>query len=221
MQIKNILFLIAICFQNLYGSIFVINPSENMRFVYTEYEKNKAYLYAETVAQYFYTQSDSLEIILTRTISETLEPLEAVLFSNKINPDLHISLHFFSSKEPVVYIYYYASEKNENISKQEESLTFIPACNAYKKAFEESKQYAHDAYIFLSEKTLGSTKIHSPIGCFFKPLDGITSPAFALEIGLPPEHHNELYETLLIDLCAFLTKKNNGDVSTLTTETTV
>lgn len=124
-------------------------------------------------------------VILTRAPGEkTTEALQNANFSNRLNADFFLSVHFYNENEitPKIGIYYFDKQEPFFISNNKNNLEFIPYEKAYLKNLDQTKKYATLFKNKLEELT--KLNILKPIGNNFKSLIGLNTPAILIECGL-------------------------------------
>jgi N-acetylmuramoyl-L-alanine amidase len=131
---------------------------------------------------------NNLRIVLTRFPGETIEYLQNANFSNRLNADIYLSIHFYKETEvlPNLYIYYFLNESFFN--KNPISLHFYPFDKAHLLNIQNTTLYAQRLREFLSKNKNFETK--KEIGIPFKPLIGIVAPSIAIEAGI--KNYNSL-----------------------------
>lgn len=133
----------------------------------------------------------NVKVVLTRFAGDTLEPLQAAQFANRLPVDLYMSLNFYASKQVPhpVYLYYFTYTPDLDIKdmniKHTQELAFYPHYQAYLLHRHETQQYVQLCSQAL-EKTQNEHKLicQPSKGLPFKPLLGVTVPALACEIGI-------------------------------------
>ncbi len=127
-------------------------------------------------------------VVLTRFPGETLEPLQNAAFSNRLQADIFISLHFYQETEERshVGIYYFVHRPDTDYWKIPTTpFEVIPYDQAHKKNVTLSAGYATTLYTVLcSLQKQGFMLVTQPRGIPFKPLLGVLAPAIGFDIGL-------------------------------------
>lgn len=132
---------------------------------------------------------DDVRVILTRFPGETIQPLQNAQFSNRLNVDFYLSIHFYPEKEtkPSFFVYYF-SLADDFITKVPD-LFFCPYDQAHRINMTKTQTYAQNIANSLKHDDFKNLfSLIGPRGIPFKPLIGIKSPAVAVEIGL---HHKD------------------------------
>lgn len=134
------------------------------------------------------TSLPSCRVFLTRMAGETIEPLQTISFSNQVGATLHVSLHFFehTKQKPELFIYTFSYDPaTDFIEKKSTDLALIPYDQAYKLSLKKTREFStlfFNACMSSPDKHLAHC--HEPIAVPFKPLRGISAPAFGIEIGI-------------------------------------
>ena len=123
-----------------------------------------------------------LRVVLTRFPGETLEYLQNANFSNRLNADFYLSIHFFKENEvlPNLYIYYFVKEPF--VVSTPLTLHFYPFDSAHLININKTIKYAESFRDRLSKNS--NFKTNKALGIPFKPLIGIVAPAIAIEAGI-------------------------------------
>ena len=124
----------------------------------------------------------NLSVVLTRFPGETIEYLQNANFSNRLNSDLYLSIHFYKETEvlPNLYIYYFLKEPF--YTKNPVTLHFYTFDNAFLLNIQKTIEYAELIRTTLKKNNKFKTK--KTMGIPFKPLVGIVAPAIAIEAGI-------------------------------------
>lgn len=152
-------------------------------------------------------QQFGVRVVLTRFPGETLEPLQNANFANRLNVDLYISISCYqeTAVKPTLYLYYFC---NDEFAAPQNELGFYPFDKAHLANQQKTKSYlalAHD--ILNQEPITKKISIAGPFGIPFKPLLGIKSPAFSLELGLKTKDDIKNYVPLLTDCISAIIQK--------------
>ncbi len=128
----------------------------------------------------------NVRTVLTRLSGEIVEPLQNANFSNRVQVDFFLSIHFYKENQiiPQIYLFNYINKPFFCLPKIED-LYFYRFDDAYLINLDKTIKYANKI-----QNSLGKAeykKIFNFRGLFsmpFKPLIGITAPSIAIEIGL-------------------------------------
>ena len=152
------------------------------------YERSIAMQFAEELKKHLEASSSKLRVVLTRFPGETVEPLQHISFSNRLEVDLYISIHFYEKKagQSELYIYNLIYDPaSDFIEKKTSNLSLLPYDQAYKISLSSTKKYSKLMYDTCSKTARKYyTQCHSPRGVPYKPLIGILAPAIGIEIGI-------------------------------------
>ena len=124
-----------------------------------------------------------IRVILTRFPGETIYPLQNANFSNRLDVDLYLSIHFYpeTKTKPDLFLYYF-SRGDEFVTKASD-LMFCPYDCAHRINGPTTRSCAQQmATVFSTHEKLFD--FHGPFGLPFKPLVGVKAPAIAIEIGV-------------------------------------
>jgi len=126
-----------------------------------------------------------VRVILTRFPGETIQPLQNANFSNRLDVDFYLSIHFFPEEKtkPSMFLYYF-SLGDEFVTKIP-NLCFCPYDYAHRIYGKQTRGCAQKITTLLTD---GPYKrqfdFFGPFGIPFRPLIGVKAPGVALEIGL-------------------------------------
>jgi len=126
-----------------------------------------------------------VRIILTRFPGETIYPLQNANFSNRLDVDFYLSIHFYQEQKtkPECFLYYF-SHADEFVTKIPE-LFFCPYDHAHRLHGPTTRTSAQSiAAILDNDAHKKLFDFAGPFGLPFRPLVGVKTPAIALEIGL-------------------------------------
>jgi len=158
------------------------------------FERGISLQFAERLKKIIEAESPYIRIILSRFAGESLEPLQNANFSNRLNVDLYLSIHFFEEKEekPIIHIYHFVYNRITDYWRDENPLQFIPYDQAHQINIAQTKRYATNLHQAL-QSFAKQFETQARIGFPFKPLIGIQAPAIALESSLKTKDDWQLY----------------------------
>ncbi|HEV2600857.1 MAG TPA: N-acetylmuramoyl-L-alanine amidase [Candidatus Babeliales bacterium] len=158
-----------------------------------------------------------VRVVLTRFPGETLQPLQNANFSNRLDVNFYLSIHFYHDQATRPSLYLYAFSYGDDFVIKTTDLTFYP----YDKAYLISTNTTH-TWATTMQKQLSNASYQKQFdckGCFylpFAPLIGVKSPAIALEIGLKTKHDWQLYlEPIIASITPIINKgvsQNNSPI---------
>lgn len=174
-------------------SIIVIDPAGDSSYEGREiedtFERSLTLRCGQAIKEHFErAEVPTTRVFLTRYPGEMVEPLQNISFSNRLNADLYVSLHFFKTEraKPELFIYTYSLDPAvDSIEKKFTTLSLLPYDQAYKVSFKKTQELSKLFYQSLLQSSVAHC--HAPVAFPFKPLLGITAPALGLEIGLSKE----------------------------------
>lgn len=178
------------------------------RHIDDSFERGISLQCVERLKQYLEERHQDIVVVITRFPGETIEPLQNANFANRLNVDLYISFHFYYEEKlkPELFIYRYAV--TPQILAFPSFLTFCPLDQAYRLNATATQSATTSAKKVLTSAPYQSLfDVRGIFSIPFKPLVGITSPAFALEIGLKKKddwrnYINALAETVIASIRA-------------------
>lgn len=140
------------------------------------------------------SQISQLRVLLSHAPGESLEPLQIASSANRLKPDLFINLQCFKQQEQATSLSFYQLSYNpvtDFWQQKEQGLQFLPIDQAYRSTIKKSSLLLKTFYETCKQDALELAKekkiqisCKAPLSIPFKPLVGITAPAFALEIGI-------------------------------------
>jgi N-acetylmuramoyl-L-alanine amidase len=140
---------------------------------------------AEQLKQALEQELPHVRIILTRFPGETLLPLQNANFSNRLQADVYISLHFYKEEAPKPHVYIYTFSYGNDFVHKPNPFSFIPYDSVYRLHTNTTNNLAKSLYKNLNSNhhtTLFTA--HAPTALPHAALIGITAPAICLEAGL-------------------------------------
>lgn len=166
------------------------------------FERGATLQFVKALKQSLELQYPQINVILTKSASETIENLQIANFANNLQVDLFLNISFYEETniKPNIFVYYYNNQtflgSNSNLS-----LDFYPYHSAFRFNFDKTQVYAN-----LIQKQLAQTKYthyfncRTTLGIPFKPLAGVISPAIGIEIGLKKNGWEPYLEPITISL---------------------
>jgi hypothetical protein len=172
----------------VYKFTLMIHPgdSQGQREIEEIPERALTFQCAQELKSAIEARMPEVRVLLTRAAGETIEPLQAASYANRLKVDLYLSLHFYSSKEKMNKLSVYHVLYNPGTDfwqTKDQDLSLCPYNKAYrihlKKTYEwASKIVEHlkkEEKLFLCQDLAGIP---------FKPLLGVTAPSIGIEMGL-------------------------------------
>lgn len=154
------------------------------RIIHDSYERGITLQFCNELKKKIEATTRDVRVILTRVPGEPMsEFLQNANFSNKLNADLFLSIHFYKEKNitPRIWLYYM---QNEPFFKKphKHDLIFYPYDKIWMVNIETTKNLIR---VFQDElRAISGYEVHKAAGIPCKPLAGIKSPACILEIGI-------------------------------------
>lgn len=151
------------------------------RIIDDSFESSIAFDIAHALKNKILQECPTAQIIINRTLGETVTPLQNANFANKLDANLYLSIHTFAEADPKPRIFIYQfSYLDSFIAK--DGMSFYPFDKIYLVHEPQTTQWANRIYQKLSENPSVQTKKIAKIP--FKPLIGIKASAIGLELGL-------------------------------------
>lgn len=190
MPIKNILFLLLIFSSNAFARFSImLDPAGDAkhtgRQIGDSLERGITLQFAEKLKKKLEKQYPDIRVILTRFPGETIYPLQNASFSNCLDVDFYLSIHFFpeTKTKPDLFLYYF-SYGDDFVTRVPE-LFFCPYDQAHRINGSITRSWANEiAKILMNDTHKKLFNVNSILGIPFKPIIGIKAPAIAIEIGL-------------------------------------
>lgn len=151
------------------------------RTIENNFENSINFSIAQSLKNYLSAANSQSKVLLNRTPTEILAPLQNAQFANKLGIDLY--LHICSVKtapKSSITLYQFSSHEKSIIKKG--SLGFYTYDQLHLMHENQSTEYAN-----ILKKNLLDQKQIDILGVYkmpFKPLMGINAPALAIEIGI-------------------------------------
>lgn len=162
------------------------------RIIENYFERGITLQFAQAVKQDLELRHANIRVVLTRFPGETIEPLQNASFSNRLNSDLYISLHFYPKEDQCsdlsLYYFRYSLQDNfikNNFGQNMQDLDFKVYNKAYKSNFNKTiNLVAGLNSFFIENSSKYSFDYKGSFGIPVKPLMGIIAPAILFEIGI-------------------------------------
>lgn len=127
----------------------------------------------------------NIKVIMTRAPGETLEPLQSANFSNRLNSNLYLSVHFYKESEPISQLFLYNYVSDPVYVQSSLRLYFYNFDDAYLINISKTLKYGNKIkHAFQDVNYKNAFNFKGFFSIPFKPLVGVISPALAIEIGL-------------------------------------
>ncbi|BDC34162.1 hypothetical protein Noda2021_01200 [Candidatus Dependentiae bacterium Noda2021] len=124
-------------------------------------------------------------VLLTRMPGEIIEPLHNAQCANRISPFMYISIHCYEEKNPLPHVYLYTFSYGNSFFNPSKELSLYRYDQAHLLSKQKSAEISNIfANALKREEYNRCCIVEDVIALPFKPLLGITCPAFAVEIGL-------------------------------------
>lgn len=124
-------------------------------------------------------QDSNIRVIMSHESGEQISQYEKASFANRLEVDLYISINFYASEKPNISVYYYKSTLFEPLADATR-LELYPTTKAYILNNEKTQKIAQNWHSL--EKYQTQMCVNLPVALPIKQLEGITAPAFALDL---------------------------------------
>lgn len=174
--------------------IILINPSGDSkrtgRKFPTNYERAITFKIAEALQKNL-EQRYGMRVIQTRVPGEEIVPLQNASFANRLNVNtfLNINVYKEETEKPKIYLYHRVVDPIVDLAKRSfQPLTLLKVNQAHIRNIHTTKSFGERIKMVLTIPDYQPLfDFYGVYGLPIKPLEGITSPAFLLEIGLNDE----------------------------------
>lgn len=149
------------------------------------FERGITLQYAEQLKKLVEGQCPSIAVIISRFPGDIISPLQNASFSNRLQVDLFISIHFYQTTETKPQLHLYQFSYNDDFITPIAGLSFYHYDQAHLFNKKQTNTWAtcikqiceNDQYqkLFIVQNICKLP---------FKPLIGVTAPAIGIEIGL-------------------------------------
>jgi N-acetylmuramoyl-L-alanine amidase len=178
------------------------DANDTGRLIDDVFERSLTLATAQLLKQELENSISGLQVILTRSAGETIEPFQNAQFANRCNVDFFIRLHYVQQNTlPDVITLYHVGWGDECMVHNNNDMAFVCYDKAYVASMKRTTSWAHFLQQSLNRLATGSCTGVFAIPC--KPLMGITAPALCIEISLSTTSHGH---TLVKNMCAALTE---------------
>jgi N-acetylmuramoyl-L-alanine amidase len=186
------------------------------RVVHTTFERAWTLQLATALKQSLESACPGVQVTLTRSAGDSIDPLQLASFVNRLQPELYLSLHIFpaTNHETSCALYYYTADPTtDHWHKIPTALHWLPYQRAHIPNLMLTRYLAQRLATQLIEQGYNPSLI-GPYGIPCRSLQGILPPAIACEIGLiDTETLSPLQEVLtkfLVHLIREYTARKNG-----------
>ena len=171
--------------------IIIIHPSgdtKNLnRKLHKSYEQIQTHHFAEILNEVLHQEQFFSSTIISDTFHTTTVPFQTASLVNSSNTDLFLSIHFYKQiqQRPVIHIIHYVNNPLLDYAKHQQKTDIIPIHQAHYKSIHKTIHWGN-----ILKKTLNQSMyqklfdVQGLYGIPVKALEGITCPAFFLDIGL-------------------------------------
>lgn len=147
------------------------------------FERELTYQIALTIKETLEAQG-GIRVVLSKFAGEAITPLHIAAFTNKIGPNLFISVRLYETKDktPKIHIFYPLYDSTALSDKKRTDLTLLPFDQGYTLSLKSSQNNARLFYDELKKEKKFACQM--PLGLPYTPLIGIIAPAFGIEVGV-------------------------------------
>lgn len=170
------------------------------------FESTITFEIAQTIKQLLLAQCPHVKVLLNRTATETVTPLQNANFANRLDVDCYMSIHAFLETETKPHVYLYQFSYRDDFIAKDSGLSFYPFDKIYMVNQKQTTAWAQQLKQAFEKNAFWAVKGVYSIP--FKPLIGIKAPAIGIEIGLKnkSEWHN-YGETIVNGIVGFINSR--------------
>lgn len=155
-------------------------------------------------------QNIGVQVILAHHEGERIEPLQHAQIANRMAVDLYVSMHCHAHELSSPHIALYAFKRDQSVNQvYDNQLSFVPYDLAYLFSETQTHRYAAIFHQVLLDKAHKKYTVSSLYALPFKPLVGIQSSAFAIELGLNQKNEWMMFINPLIQAFMAMIIENN------------
>lgn len=143
------------------------------------FERGFARQLAESVKERL-ERDNTLRIILSHETGEQINQEQKANFANRLNVDLYVAIGLYTTNKPTIASYYYKTELFEPLI--DNRLALYPTTQAHVAHATKTRTLA--AHGFINTRFNSQFSVQTPIGIPLKQLEGVTAPAFMVEVGI-------------------------------------
>jgi hypothetical protein len=165
--------------------VIVLDPAGDNspgRLISTAYERGIALQFVQALKIALENQIPNLTVAITRHPGQTITPLHAANFSNRLSANLFLSFHFFQEQEPKPRLFAYTFNCSQSTIYKPHQLQLIPYDQAHC-----INHVTTTAWGMCIKEELSTYErlfdVHGVYQLPCKPLIGIVAPAFLFDIG--------------------------------------
>lgn len=171
--------------------VVMVNPAGDARnpgrMLDDGFERGATFQCAELLKHSLMQQPTNIQVVFTRVPGETLEPLQAANFANRLKAHCYLSIHCYREQEmrPRLSVYHYQTTTNQLQQYLSDHLRFSCFDQAHLYSSTQTRLWTTCCKEVLERPEF--RQLYEFLGVWgipFSPLVGIQVPAFALEIGI-------------------------------------
>ncbi len=152
------------------------------RLIDDTFERSLTLSCAQQLKQELEANISGLQVVVTRSAGETIEPLQNAHFANRLGVDLFIRIQVFQEHTARDTISIYTVSWGDECVVRMSDMTFVSYDKAHLKNFDRTKTLASSLHAACEKLMPGSCMGIFAIPC--RPLLGIIAPALCIEVGL-------------------------------------
>ncbi len=158
------------------------------------FERSITWHYCYYLQKSLEAKFSDVKVIITRQPGEVISELQNANFTNRLNADLFLSIHFFQEMLTKPQLFIYTFSNNDDFVTQRSDVMFYRYDHMHQYNAKRTKIFAHSIQQSLdTPENKQKFECMDIISCPFKPLIGIKAPAIAFEIGLKKKEDWQLY----------------------------
>lgn len=172
------------------------------RSIHGSYERGLSIQLAELIKSALERKDPTLNILIPRLNSQTVEPFEQASIANRLHVDAYIALMLYEQHEsnPQLAIYTYAIDSSDAQKKYNpNNLQFVPFDQAHIKEQKISLRMAEELLSSFNAKPVFTIMGNSVHAIPLKNLAGISAPHIALELSIQNLKQLNAYAQSLAD----------------------
>ena len=174
------------------------------RQLHESFERAETYKCAELIKKIIEAHSN-IQVLLTRAPGEEIIPLQNASFANRMGVDLFVNIHLYkeSAEQPSINLSYLTYDTLlDQTHKDIKTTDFIPVTLAHCPQLTTTKRWSTDMIKQLKASTPKRWQTApQALALPLKELQGITAPAFMIELGI---HRDNEYQEITQQLASAL-----------------
>ena len=176
----------------------MIDPAGTTRYtgriIDNTFERGITLQFVQELKKLLEKQIPTCKIMLSRSAGETISELQNAAFSNRLNVDLYLSIHFYQEQGVKPNLYLYQFSYNDEFITSWFDLAFYSYDQAYRANSTRTTQWINAINHELdTDDYKKQFDLKGPFKLPFRPLIGIKASGIALEASLKKNHDWTIY----------------------------